>query len=579
MKILAVHDGHNATACYLMDGKVVSMVSEERFTNKKNQGGFPRKSVEWILRTQNMRWEDVDQIVFPHLVALIEYGNDKESSFIRNAYGFLTQFLPRRLMASTRLLRLYFRFIGYPLRRRQLSQYAIEFGFDLGRVRQVEHHTAHAYSAIYGSGYQAQHENLLVFTCDASGDGLSSTVGIWAQGGGYSRILESHSFDSAGTLYAAVTKFLGMRPNEHEYKIMGMAPYVDDEHAQGCFDKFRTYVDFDNKTGRFKNLRGFGSSQLADLRDDFYLERFDSICAGLQKHFEYLILKWVRFWAERTGLRLAVFGGGSFMNVKANMLVAKLDCFEKVFFCPSSGDESTALGAAYYAAEKSGESNIMGLSTLYLGNSFGEDEIRAALEHNAHLVGFEKIDDIEKKTAELLAEGMIVGRFSDAAEWGARSLGNRSILCRADNLRIVNRLNKSIKMRDFWMPFACSILEEDADKYFLNPKKLESSFMIVTFDTLEPAQDDIIAGLHPFDFTCRPQTVSKKIAPSYYQLLSGFKKITGKSGILNTSFNLHGFPIVGTPELAINTLLRSQLDYVALGNFLVWVRPDKRVGC
>lgn len=577
MKVLAIHDGHNATACYLQDGEVISMVSEERFTNIKNQGGFPRKSVEWILQSQNLRWEDIDQVVFPHLVALIEYGSGKESSFARNIYEFLTQFLPRRLMASTPLLRLYFRFVSQPLRRRQLAQYASEFGFDINRVKQVEHHTAHAYSAIYGSGYQSQHKELLVFTCDASGDGLSGTVGIWAKDGGYRRLFENHTFDSIGTLYAAVTKFLGMRPNEHEYKIMGMAPYVDDEHAQGCFNKFLTYVDFDEKTGGFRNLRSFGSSQLADLRNDFYLERFDSICAGLQKHFEYMILKWVQHWAERTGLRQAVFGGGSFMNVKANMLVSELSCFDKVFFCPSSGDESTALGAAYYIAEKRGEGDIKGLSTLYLGNAFGEAEIRRALERNSHLVEFEEVDDIEKRAAELLAEGKIVGRFSGSAEWGARSLGNRSILCRADNLRIVNRLNKSIKMRDFWMPFASSILEEDADKYFVNPKRLNSSFMIVTFETLEKAQDDIIAGLHPFDFTCRPQTVSKQTAPSYHRLLNEFKKLTGKSGVLNTSFNLHGSPIVGTPELAIKTLVGSQLDYVALEKFLVRPRLVARV--
>lgn len=573
MKVLAIHDGHNSTACYLRDGEVISMVSEERFTNIKNQGGFPRRSVEWILQSQNLRWEDIDQIAFPHLVALIEYGSGKESSLARNIYGLLTQLLPRRVMASTKLLRSYFRLVGQPLRLRQLAQYANEFGFDISRVKQVEHHTAHAYSAIYGSGYQSRHEELLVFTCDASGDGLSGTVGTWAKNDGYKRLFENHSFDSIGTLYAAVTKFLGMRPNEHEYKIMGMAPYVDEEHAQGCFNKFLTYVDFDEKTGGFRNLRSFGSSQLSDLRDDFYMERFDSICAGLQKHFEYMILKWVQHWAAHTGLRRAVFGGGSFMNVKANMLVSELDCFDQVFFCPSSGDESTALGAAYYVAEQAGESDIKGLSTLYLGNAFGGDEIKRALGSYSHLVEFEEIADIEKRTAELLAEGKIVGRFSGAAEWGARSLGNRSILCRADNLRIVNRLNKSIKMRDFWMPFASSMLEEDADKYFVNPKRLNSSFMIVTFETLEKAQDDIIAGLHPFDFTCRPQTVSQQIAPSYHRLLSEFKKLTGISGVLNTSFNLHGFPIVGTPELAIKTLLGSQLDYVVIENFLVRSRP------
>lgn len=576
MKILAIHEGHHATASYLEDGKVICLISEERFTNIKNQSGFPKNSVEWILKSQNLKWEDIDQVVFPQLIALMEFERGKESSFARSIYKFLSKILPARLVGSTNFLRMYFRFVAEPHCRRHLAQYATQYGFDVKQVKQVEHHTAHAYAAIYASGYQSMDDEFLVFTSDASGDGLSSTVGVWKREGGYRRIHESSAFDSLGYLYMAATRFLGMRINEHEYKIMGMAPYVDDEYAKGCFDKFLTYVNFDEKTGGFRNLRSFGLSQVDDFKKDFYLERFDNICAGLQKHFEFMMLKWVQHWAKRTGIRRVVFGGGSFMNVKANMLVAKLDCFDHIFFCPSSGDESLALGAAYFAAERGGEDHIQGLSTLYLGNTFGEDEVRAALDLNADLVEFEKVDDIERRTAELLAEGKIIGRFSGAAEWGARALGNRSILCRADDLRIVNRLNKSIKMRDFWMPFASSILEEDAHTYFENPKGLDSSFMIVTFETLDKAQDDIIAGLHPFDFTCRPQTVSREVATSYHRILSEFKKLTGRGGVLNTSFNLHGFPIVGTPEQAIATLLNSELDCIVLENYLVRTRASAK---
>lgn len=572
MKILAIHDGHNSTICYLQKGKLISLISEERFTNIKNQGGFPRHSVEWILESNGLKWADLDAVIFPHLIELIEYGRNKNTSPARAAYDYLSRFLPRSLLASPVFIGTYSKYMGFPQRRRTLLNYAKDLGFSPAKIVQVEHHTSHAYAAIYGSGFQDSEENILVFTCDASGDGVSSTVGTWNKRQKYNRIYEGSSFDSIGTLYAAVTRLLGMRPNEHEYKIMGMAPYVDKEYAADCCNIFMKFVNFDEHRGGFVNHRSFGESQLSELGRDLYMKRFDSICGGLQMHFEQLICKWVDFWAAKTGCRTAVFGGGSFMNVKGNMLIAKSERLDRLFFCPSSGDESTALGAAYYAAERGGETTIAPLANLYLGNEFTNDEIECVLANHGTELNYSRLPDIELQVARLLADRKIVARFSGRAEWGARALGNRSILCRADDLKIINKLNKSIKMRDFWMPFASSILDEDSGKYFSNPKNIDSSFMIVTFDTTETAQEEITAGLHPFDFTCRPQTVSENSSPKYWRLLREYRRLTGQSGILNTSFNLHGYPIVGTPEIAVKTLLESKIDYLAIGDYIVEVR-------
>ncbi|MGH2395916.1 MAG: carbamoyltransferase C-terminal domain-containing protein, partial [bacterium] len=329
----------------------------------------------------------------------------------------------------------------------------------------------------------------------------------------------------------------------------------------------------DSTTGQIVNKKYYGPYLLKSFQKEFYGERFDNICAGIQRQFEHVVIQWVRYWAKRTGIRRAVFGGGSFMNVKANMLISELDEFDSVYFCPSSSDESTALGAAYKVALEKGERSVEPLICIYKGPAFSSDYVETVLQRYQGRIEWERAPDIEKKTAELLAAGKIVARFRGPAEWGARALGGRSILCRADDMKIIHRLNKAIKMRDFWMPFAASILEEDACRYIRNPKNIPGPFMMLTYRTTEVARNEIIAGLHPFDHTCRPQLVSKETNSGYHKLLTYFKELTGYSGLLNTSFNLHGFPVVGTPEIAVQTLLSSRLDYLALEDFLVKPQP------
>ena len=199
-----------------------------------------------------------------------------------------------------------------------------------------------------------------------------------------------------------------------------------------------------------------------------------------------------------------------------------------------------------------------------------------ALEAADSQITTRRIDDIEAAVAKLLAEGMIVGRFSGRSEWGARALGQRSILCRADSAANVSKLNKAINMRDFWMPFAASLLEENAEQYLYPIAGVTGSYMTMTYKTTPLAQKHLIAGLHPFDHTCRAQVVSQETSPSFHRLLTEFKRLTGIGGLLNTSFNLHGAPIVGAPATALDTLLNSDMDCLALGNYLVTKRKVKK---
>ena len=289
-------------------------------------------------------------------------------------------------------------------------------------------------------------------------------------------------------------------------------------------------------------------------------------------------MQFVLNWVAKTGIRRLVLGGGMFMNVKFNMLLLERPEIDEIFFMPSGGDESVAIGAAYHAMlEKhrnggagNGVSPIQPIGPLYLGHELTEDEIRRALVSYGSRIGFEKCEDIDRRTAGLLAGDRIVGRVRGRMEWGARALGNRSIVASPRNLETVRKINAAIKMRDFWMPFAPSILWERRHDYLVNPRDFDAPYMIVAFDSTELARRELAAGLHPFDLTCRPQLVRKDWNPSYHRMIREFEKLTGIGGVLNTSFNLHGDPIVMNAEDAISTLLNSGLDYITLEDYLVW---------
>ena len=233
--------------------------------------------------------------------------------------------------------------------------------------------------------------------------------------------------------------------------------------------------------------------------------------------------------------------------------------------------DSLSLGSAFFLCVAEGISTEK-LDDLYQGRSFDNDQVLDALVKFENNVIWTKVDNIEEKIADLLVDYKIGGHFKGREEFGARALGNRSIVCRPDDLKIIHKLNKSIKMRDFWMPFASSILEEDLDRYMLNSDLINSSYMIMAYNSSKEAYKDIIAGLHPFDLTCRPQAVSRSRNPDYHKMITNFKEKTGIGGVLNTSFNLHGSPIVGNPETAIQTLLDSELDFLAIEDYIVTVR-------
>jgi carbamoyltransferase len=300
------------------------------------------------------------------------------------------------------------------------------------------------------------------------------------------------------------------------------------------------------------------------------LKRFDLVCAGLQRFTEEMLATWAQNCAQKTGIRKLALSGGVFMNVKANKVIMELPEVESLFIYPSCGDETNAMGAAYAVyAEHADPATVKPLEGLYLGRSFDDDAVRRALQATA-TDGFrwEYVEDIEAASARLLADGQVVARCKGRSEFGARALGNRSILADPTKTHVIREINDMIKSRDFWMPFAPSMLPEASKEYLVNKKNIEAPYMIMAFDTTEK-RTDLPAALHPYDNTARPQVVTKQMNPDYYRLIDEFRKITGRGVVLNTSFNLHGYPIVDSPEDALDVLSRSGLKYLALGNYMV----------
>jgi carbamoyltransferase len=268
------------------------------------------------------------------------------------------------------------------------------------------------------------------------------------------------------------------------------------------------------------------------------------------------------------------------MNVKANKLISELSELDDLFVFPSCGDETNAIGAAWWveANEGTGGGHIPPLGHVYWGPAYGDAAVDEALARNPGRDRWviTREDDIDSRVADLLAAGEVVARCTGRAEFGARALGNRSILADPTQNEVVRQINDMIKSRDFWMPFAPALLAARADDYIVNPKGLQAPYMILAFDTTARV-DELKAAIHPYDLTARPQVVYEDWNPGLHRILSEFERRTGRGAILNTSFNLHGSPIVNTPAEALEVFSESGLRHLALNDYLVSKRSDEPV--
>jgi carbamoyltransferase len=464
--VLGVHDGHNGAAAVLKDGHLEFAIQEERLTGNKNETGFPRKSVQACLDFVGATPSDVSELAL--------------SSIRQTPDGFRT--LDQRT-ASDRDATLYgfFRrlFGWYPYYRLNTSlgwnerlKIAGELGFTPAQLKRYGHHRAHAASAYYGMRENPE-ETYLVITLDGFGDLESGTVFI-AEKGKLEQIASTPLTDSIGSVYGWTTGQMGFTPLEHEYKLMGMAPYASDKYSQGMSEAFQSLITVDEQKLRLRRTTWEPTfAYPRRLRRMISGQRFDNVCAGLQSAFEEIVVNLVGAAVRKTGIRRVLCAGGNFMNVKANKRIMELDEVDFLAVVPSAGDESLCMGVAWLGCAERGESSaatISPLDSIYLGTDIEEEATLRLLRQSNH--DYARYDDIENEVVRVLAAQHPVARCKGRLEFGARALGNRSILADPQNQDIVRIINRMVKKRDFWMPFAPVVRDERMNDYFVNPKRL-----------------------------------------------------------------------------------------------------------
>jgi carbamoyltransferase len=345
---------------------------------------------------------------------------------------------------------------------------------------------------------------------------------------------------------------------------------------------------------QFKNTLGHiwiaGSAIQPKLRKILQNQRFDNVAAAAQQHLEDIMKKWINNAIKKTGLKKIVCAGGIFLNVKMNMVLRKYlqdlspvdnDQKGQIFIYPAPYDSGLPVGCAlegyYQYCKREGTEPVqVPIEQTYYGPCYSNEENKEILNNYINNINsmdsrdkfkYDYYDDIDGIAGDLLSKGKVLARCTGRGEWGPRALGNRSIIADPRDSNTIHKINFAIKQRDFWMPFAPSILFERNDDYILDADF--SPYMIMAFDSTEKGQRLLPAAIHPYDKTCRPHTVKKDWNPSYYKIIKTFEDITGTAVILNTSFNLHGYPMVESPQTALWTLENSKIDALLLGNYLV----------
>lgn len=581
--VLSIHYGHNATVGISINGKVECVLSEERLTRIKNATGFPFKALDYIVS----RYLSGDKSKISKVV-LNDYELAGVQSLECRGYEpkryqdyycytkkkrFFKHFCKKRSFSSKlKSLFLYRHSVRTALpfsngKQELLEKISNKIGVSSSKLELLDHHSAHMLAPLY---FVNSDNKYLCFSIDGEGDSSCAKVAIW-ENGKLQIISENHPDNSLGLLYMRVTAYLGMKPNEHEFKVMGMAPYAKESQVNRVKKVFEDYMWLDD-SGKFVSRTDVPSC-LDYLVENLLFERFDNVCGAIQLFTEELTLKWITYWLEKTKVSDVIVSGGVMMNVKAVKRIYETDSLSSLFVTPSSGDESLVIGGMFHGNALL-KQPMAKMTDLYLGTENEEEEVEGYLRSLCGRYTYEKLDEeaMAKRVAALLADNEIVARCCGREEWGARALGNRSILCNASQFKNLDLLNQYIKDRDFWMPFTPSVIGEDVDKYIVNPRKMPLPYMCITFDSTPLAREHIPAALHPHDYTVRPQAVYSDWNPAYYAILKEFKKLTGLSGVLNTSFNLHGEPNVCTYKDAIHTLDNSKLMYVILGSFLVTKR-------
>ncbi|WP_419786685.1 carbamoyltransferase [Pseudodesulfovibrio sp.] len=561
MHILGLNDS-NSAAAIIRDGKLIAAAREERFDRIKNSDAFPAKAVSYCLKAAGISISEVDHVVFAwnpgHELEPLD-----DTAAVREHKQFL-HYVPNNLLA----------FVGGHKSNKRIgaiSQRLEMPGWDMD-IHYLPHHQCHAAGAFFVSPY----DEALVLTGDAYGDDITTQL-FHGRGNKLTPLAETKFPHSIGSVYAAVTQYLGFRANIDEWKVMGLSPYGDKTY----YDEFARILRFDEKTGRIKVDLDYFTYYIWSPRrySDLFEERFGperyygdaieqrhkDIAASFQAVVEDVYIAAIRYGVEKTGTRNLCLSGGCAMNSKMNGRILAEGVVDNLYVQSSADDGGACLGACfYYWNGVLGHPREFEYTHDFWGPGFTDEEIREALEDAKQ--PYEQVDNIEATAAAFIAQGNIVGWFQGRQEYGQRALGNRSILADPRSPEMKDRINACVKHREEFRPFAPSIQEERTGEYF--EVDYPVPFMQKVFLIREDKRKDIPAVTH-VDGSGRLQTVSRKTNPRYWRLIDEFSKLSGVPIVLNTSFNDNDEPIVTSPKDALRCFSGTGMDILCIGQYVV----------
>jgi carbamoyltransferase len=580
---------HDSAACLVKDGEIISAVQEERFTRKKHDHNFPQKAIEFCLKDAGITAEQLDLVAFYDkpflkferlLETYLAYAPVGIKSFIKAMPLWIKEKLWMKEMIKDKL--------GYS-----------------GKVIFPEHHESHAASAFYPSPYS----KAAILTMDGVGEWTTTSYGI-GDGNDVQLHADIKFPHSIGLLYSALTYYTGFKVNSGEYKVMGLAPYGEPKYKQLIYDHLIDVKD----DGSFRmNMEYFNYCQGLTMTNEKFNKLFGgpprepetnltqkemNLARSLQEVTEEIVLKLGNHVYKETGLKNLCLAGGVALNCVANGRLLREGPFENIWIQPAAGDAGGALGAAligwykYHNKPRTANEKTDTQKGSYLGPAYSDDEILAFIQ--SFNLTAKKYDDSEliETTANLIGSEKVIGWFNGKMEFGPRALGSRTIIGDARSPKMQATMNIKIKFREGFRPFAPSVLFEKVSKYFETDK--ESPYMLLVADVKEelriPMTDEEhkkwgieklnvvrsnIPAVTHVDYSARLQTVHKETNPLYHNLISKFEKNTGCAVIINTSFNVRGEPIVCTPKDAYKCFMRTDMDYLVLGNYILSKEDQK----
>ena len=545
---------HDSSACLTRDGETVFAVAEERLTRAKHDARFPVQAIRACLDFACLRPDELDYVCFGWSAPGALFAHDL-GCYVRGKRPVSYQ----NLLNSTRY------FLSMRHQRGGQKRFTYHFGGTKAQFLFVDHHLAHAISAYAYSGF----DEAAVVVVDGRGAWEASS--IWhGRGGRLEHVLTIPWPNSLGLFYAEFTQYLGFQPFSDEWKVMGLAPY-----GEPCVD-LRAFIEPDNHPYNVNARSLFGPDSNPTIGIESLLgahrapeseidDRHKNIAFAVQDACERAMMKLVQTAVEKTQCRNICLAGGVALNSKANGKILASGMVNEIFIQPAAADDGVCLGAALAPyLENGGKLPMHRMRHAYLGPEFTDAEIEKVLQ--TFKLRYARLDDPGKAAADLLADGKILGWFQGRMEFGPRALGARSILADARDPEMNLKVNNAVKFREWWRPFAPSLLAEVADQYLENAT--DSPFMILT-SPVKPEKRSIIPAVTHVDGSARPQTVEQDVSPLYWRLIKEFGCHTGVPVVMNTSFNLRGEPIVCTPTDAIRTFFSSGMDALIIGNYLV----------